>query len=289
MEAVCLRPVRAKIKMRPILSHCSHMNEPENKIRQGQMSYLFRLAFVMFMWLTCQSVVAMAQNVLPPTLLYPGDGDTLTSFYPSFSWSASYVQSNGQLPTYDIKVAEILGNQSPEAAIQSNPAWFAAFDHRSTVFPYPLSAPFFERGKRYAWQVSMHYTAIQGEAVLPRMNQSEVYWFGVRDLTEGQCLTLLYQQLSETIHVAVDGELLFKFDPSATAIESGMQYVITDLNGVKVNKGGVFPEKLQNQDYYLIALRKFDAFRRKANRGKIYILSATESNGRTYSAKFSFN
>jgi hypothetical protein len=263
------------------------MNEPENKI--CQMNYLFRVAFGMFIWLTCRSAVVMAQNVLPPTLLYPGDGDTLTSFHPAFSWSASYVPSSGPLPTYDIKITEILGNQSPEAAIQSNHAWFAAFDQHSTVFPYPLAAPFFERGKRYAWQVSMHYTATQGEAALPRMNQSEVYWFGVRDITESQCLTLLHQNVSETVHVAAAGELLFQFDPSATAIESGMQYVITDLSGLRVNEGKVKPEKLQNQDYYLIALRKFDAFRRKANRGKIYVLKATEFNGRTYSAKFSFN
>jgi hypothetical protein len=265
------------------------MNEPKKKIRQGQMNYLFKVAFGIFTWLSCQTIVAMAQNVLPPALLYPGDGDTLTSFNPAFSWSGSYVPSNGQLPTYDIKVAEILGNQSPEAAIQSNPAWFVTFDHRSTVFPYPLSAPFFERGKRYAWQVSMHYMAIQGEAVLPRTNQSEVYWFGVRDITESQCLTLLYQNVSETVHVAKDGELLFKFDPSATTIEAGMQYVITDLNGLRVNKRGLIPDRLPNQDYYRIALRQFDAFRLKANKGKIYVLKATESNGRTYSAKFSVN
>jgi hypothetical protein len=263
------------------------MNKPE-KIRQGPMNYLFKLAFGIT-WLICQTIVAMAQNVLPPALLYPNDGDTLISFTPAFSWSASYVPSSGPLPTYDIKVSEILGNQSPEAAIQSNPAWFAAIDHRSTVFPYPLAAPFFERGKRYAWQVSMHYTAIQGEAVLPRMNQSEVYWFGVRDITESQCLTLLYQNVSETVHVANGGELLFKFDPSATPIEAGMQYVITDLKGLRVNKKALIPDKLPNQDYYLIALRQFDAFRLKANKGKIYILKAAESNGRAYSAKFSFN
>jgi hypothetical protein len=265
------------------------MNEPESKIRQGQMNYLFKVAFVVFTLLTCPVSVVMAQNVLPPALLYPGDGDTLTSFNPSFNWSASYVPSNGQLPAYDLKVAEILGNQSPEAAIQSNPAWFSAFDHPGTVLSYPPSAPVFERGKRYAWQVSMHYVATQGEVVLPRINQSEVYWFGVRDITESQCLTLLYQNVSETVHVAVDGELLFKFDPSAHMVEAGMQYLITDLSGVRVNKRAVTPEKLPNRNYYVVALRQFDAFRLKANKGKIYVLKATESTGKTYLAKFSFN
>ena len=72
-------------------------------------------------------------------------------------------------------------------------------------------------------------------------------------------------------------------------LEAGMQYVITDLKGLRVNKKALGPDKLPNQNYYLIALRQFDAFRLNANKGKIYILKAAESNGRTYSAKFSFN
>ena len=89
----------------------------------------------------------------PPTLISPADGETIQEeTLLLFSWLAPVPVSRDKI-TYKIKIVEIIGNQSPEAALQSNRAWFEKSDIRSTMFQYPLSAKKIDAGKKYAWVV----------------------------------------------------------------------------------------------------------------------------------------
>jgi len=55
--------------------------------------------------------------------------------------------------TYKIKVVKVLGYQSPNEAIQRNPAWFEKPDIRTVTLLYPVAATKLESGKKYAWQI----------------------------------------------------------------------------------------------------------------------------------------
>ncbi|KUG26124.1 hypothetical protein ASZ90_004043 [hydrocarbon metagenome] len=91
----------------------------------------------------------------PPSLISPSDGETIPAEKPLlFTW-LSPVPVPREKITYEIKIVEIIGNQSPEAAIQRNRAWFEKSDIRSTMFQYPVSAKKIEADKKYAWVVTV--------------------------------------------------------------------------------------------------------------------------------------
>ncbi len=88
-----------------------------------------------------------------PTLNSPSDEENIPiAQQPVFTWLPPMPAPSGQI-TYKLKIVEILGNQSPEIAIQRNTALFEKSDIRSTMFQYPVSARKFEKNKKYAWQV----------------------------------------------------------------------------------------------------------------------------------------
>jgi hypothetical protein len=88
-----------------------------------------------------------------PALNSPADGGTIQAQQPPvFTWMPPRPMPSGQV-IYKLKIVEILGNQSPNIAIQRNPALFEKSDIRSTMFQYPVSARQIELGKQYAWTV----------------------------------------------------------------------------------------------------------------------------------------
>lgn len=90
----------------------------------------------------------------PPTLVSPADGETVhEEKLLLFSWMPPVPVPREKI-TYKIKIVEIIGNQSPEAAMQRNPAWFEKTDIRTTMLQYPVSARNIEAGKKYAWIVT---------------------------------------------------------------------------------------------------------------------------------------
>lgn len=84
------------------------------------------------------------------SLLTPADGDETNPEQPViFSWTP--------LPDakeYSLKVVELIGNQSPETALQQNPPFFAKENLRTTQFQYPLTERKFQSGKSYAWMIT---------------------------------------------------------------------------------------------------------------------------------------
>jgi len=98
----------------------------------------------------------------PPELISPADDETVNGKQqPVFTWLAPMPIPSGQI-TYKIKIVEIIGNQSPEIAVQRNPAWFENSNIRTTMFQYPVSARKLDQDKIYAWQIS----AVQNNTVL---------------------------------------------------------------------------------------------------------------------------
>ncbi len=101
-------------------------------------------------------------------LINPGDESTVEEDLPVFIWTTTPPLGTGA--TYTLKLVEVLGNQSPFAAMQSNNAFHMQSDIHTTTLQYPISAPKLIPGRSYAWQV----TAFENGAAL---STSEVWKF----------------------------------------------------------------------------------------------------------------
>jgi hypothetical protein len=88
----------------------------------------------------------------PPRLLTPGDGDTLISKLPLFTWMPPMPQPGGTV-NYRITICELLPGQTKEDAMVANLPWFEQDELRSSSLRYPVAARTFEDDREYAWQV----------------------------------------------------------------------------------------------------------------------------------------
>lgn len=105
----------------------------------------------------------------PPTLVTPADGETIPEGQtPIFTWLPSMPAPREA--KYTLKIVEIIGNQSPDEAMQKNAAWFEKSELRTTTFQYPAAARKMEKGKRYAWIIK---TRINGQEI----SESNVWTF----------------------------------------------------------------------------------------------------------------
>ena len=107
----------------------------------------------------------------PPVLISPVDETDLSEKLPVFTWTPPVPtpRTRGGL-TYRLRVAEILGRQTPYDALQSNPPFFERRDIRTPVLQYPSTARSFVQGRRYAWGVSAYDNNVE-------IGKSEVWSF----------------------------------------------------------------------------------------------------------------
>lgn len=99
------------------------------------------------------------------SLISPANEEELNNKLPIiFSWTPLPNVQN-----YTLKIVEVIGRQTPEIAINNNPAFFKREDLRGNSFQYPLSEKNFDENKTYAWQV---YSSEN-----PELTASEIWVF----------------------------------------------------------------------------------------------------------------
>lgn len=114
----------------------------------------------------------------PPSLVYPLDGDTVTTEDPIFEWLPVELSplADGRLG-YVLQIAEVntAAGQRPETALESNIPHAVEPDLVGTSYQYPVGALPFAPGHTYAWRVQ----ALDGEGLPVATNQgrSEVWTF----------------------------------------------------------------------------------------------------------------
>jgi hypothetical protein len=116
----------------------------------------------------CDEVEVMPLS--PPLLLSPENESSVSDEYPLLIWLPPMPIGKEQV-LYDLKLTEILPNQTPYDAIQRN---FAIMEKQSisgTSLQYPANAIRLEVGKRYAWQVKAYTGAHKP------LGETEVWWF----------------------------------------------------------------------------------------------------------------
>lgn len=109
-------------------------------------------------------------NFSPPVLLSPADDQIITDSLPVFTWLPPAPFPVGQQVVYDLKVVEIVGQQSPEEAIERNQAFFERKGLTSPILQYPLSGRRFDPERRYTWKV-------EARVEISSLGHSEVWRF----------------------------------------------------------------------------------------------------------------
>jgi hypothetical protein len=116
--------------------------------------------------ITCYDHAVMDLN--PPMLVLPMDGEEVTNPFPTFVWTPPSPLPD--MPDYRLRIAPLMGNQSPVVAMGSNTAFHDVDGLGTTLYQYPVSARQFDPGMQYAWQVAVYQ---QGALV----TQSEIFTF----------------------------------------------------------------------------------------------------------------
>lgn len=125
-----------------------------------------------------QCVQFSAQYPEPPSLVFPMNGDTITTQDPTFEWLPVDLPplAGGRLG-YVLQIAEVntAAGQRPETALESNIPHYVEPDLVGTSQQYPVGALPFVSGRTYAWCVQ----ALDGDGLPVAANQgrSEVWTF----------------------------------------------------------------------------------------------------------------
>lgn len=109
-----------------------------------------------------------------PILIAPPDETDVVERYPVFTWMNSVPPAPGLIIRYHLRMAEIFGTQTPQDAMQRNPAWLDIRGLTRTIFQYPISTRTFVEGQRYAWMVEAYE---ERDARFIPLGESEVWWF----------------------------------------------------------------------------------------------------------------
>lgn len=124
----------------------------------------------------------------PPSLVAPGDGDTVLVPLPTFAWTPVTAGLNAGV-TYHLRIAEVLPNQSPLDAINNNAPQLTA-DLPISLYQYSQAELPLRDSALYVWQVQALDAA--GQPFGERQGKSEVWtftmggWLGVRQPIAGR-------------------------------------------------------------------------------------------------------
>jgi hypothetical protein len=105
-----------------------------------------------------------------PLLLSPQDAADIEEARPMFSWAMPTPIQARTSVSYSFRLVQLLGKQSPTAAIQANPSWVELSNVTTPTIQYPPGARPLIAGNMYAWKVS----AFMRGALL---GESEVWQF----------------------------------------------------------------------------------------------------------------
>ena len=111
------------------------------------------------------------ERLSPPLLIAPTDESTLADPLPIFTWTPPVpAPSGGARLLYRLRIAEVLGRQSPFDALRSNPPFFEQQNIRTPTFQFPGRARPFIDGRRYAWRITAYENGVA-------IGESEVWSF----------------------------------------------------------------------------------------------------------------
>jgi hypothetical protein len=256
------------------------------------MQYMrFVYIYSLIIWLIglINPLISYSQSPDQPVLLIPTNGENVLSLAPVFSWTSPGSLNEQQTPSYAIQIVEIIGDQSPVAAIQSNPDLVQENAIRDNIFSFPAYAQSLQAGKKYAWQVSTKEKRGVGEGESNATIKSEVFWFTYKDISKfnPSCLGVmsLSTASSPKKYSSTNGELYICLDSVPDLLRSTLRYSIEDFQGKVLPSGPITPTPVQDQ-VFVFDLRAVQSLRVKSARDKLFTLKAKAGNGEEYRILF---
>jgi len=164
----------------------------------------------------------------PPELIIPTDKAEISEAYPNFLWLPTISTISTDI-NYTLKVVELLDEQIPYEAMESNLSWFKEKGISLTSFQYPISARQMEAGKSYAWQV----TAFSNNH---EIGESEVFTF---EIAEEEDINIEMDSL--TVGCCINGYQIINFTIQNTYDNNDTKLTEVKINGVNENFAIPYP------------------------------------------------
>ena len=151
----------------------------------------------------------------PPVLLSPFDQSNLTTQFPIFSWAPITGMPASSTFEYELLIVEVLQEQTPYQALESNPEQVREVLINQTSFVYSMEQLPLEKGRTYAWQV--HARDITERLPVLDRGETEFYTFTVNQEGLGSMLTSWSYPVNAPF-LQYEFEDSFELDPSDTEI-----------------------------------------------------------------------
>ncbi|MBC9929535.1 hypothetical protein [Chitinophaga qingshengii] len=219
------------------------------------------------------------EPVSPPLLNMPANSSELDTRLPQFSWIPPAPLNLFNDLNYDLTLAEVYANQSPEEAIQQNIPVYRAPGLRNIFANYPSGAVQLDTGRQYAWSV----TARNGRLFAA---QTEVWTFRVKSLPQpGQEPADAYVELKKELDGAVvrTGRILH-VSYTNEAVDSTLRYEIIPLEtGQRPVDEGLL-KIIRGHNRFDVPLE-----RSGLSSGRSYLFRLLNSRGEYWQLKFIYN
>lgn len=163
-------------------------------------------------------------------LVYPFDGDSISTHLPVLSWMNSTGKSycNGD-SEYVLRLVKMNKGQSPTEALYNNPLTWSMNCLGAFQVNYPISAIQLEDGQSYAWQVQQ---TNKGNVV----NSTEIWHFVVKTIPERRDLKYVHVQKGENPnYTPVYEKLYIRFDDSYS--QGDISYALFSKDGQPLELG----------------------------------------------------
>lgn len=190
--------------------------------------------------------------LFPPTLLSPFNDDTIQVHNPTFTWAPAF--SGAQRIAYDIIIVEQYDGQSPEQAVNANPAYYKQENLQTTTLPYPFAAQQLKTNQWYAWRI----IARLGNTPASR---SETWRFIIVEPKDDPCLPKpidfsfkLQENLTGAYCKVKNGQLNFYFSEKYKTKHNDLHFKIYNVhnNVVASNKTIARSYQIGNNAYTLM-------------------------------------
>jgi hypothetical protein len=228
----------------------------------------------------CEDVELMPLS--PPMLLSPENQSTIPDEHPLLIWLPPMPVGKEKVQ-YNLKLAEILPNQTAYDAIQKNYAMLEQQKITGTTLQYPANAMKLEPEKKYAWKV-VALTA-SGKPI----GETEVWWFIYKPVsptppdTSTDGFTILKRELDADYARLVDKKLYFQY--TERYIGDNLTYKILEESGTEITaKCETSLTKGMGDNRYVLDLNYCSSIRKN----HFYILEVYTPKHVKYQLKFKY-
>jgi hypothetical protein len=221
----------------------------------------------------------------PPSLLFPGDHDSVEQARPQFTWIPPAPMQLFSRLTYELQVVEVMPAQTPTDAIARNIPILLLPDVRQTTAFYPASIKQLDTARTYAWRVK---AMNNGRPIA----NSDTWIFRLAQPAKEQPPANLkydYTKLSdkeEGSFTLSDGHVLFQYLHELN--DTSVNIKLWDLSGTK--RSAVSLPGLTLGVVYGLNFEELDlADKTELISSHLYLLELSDSQGRKQFMKFQYS